>query len=225
MDEDSVIILARSMKGITDKVPVYVYQEARKQVVCVICSQDFRYKGEETDFSGKLMDYKFSDLKKILRRHLKTMGHIQMVQERMEISKVDEKEEARYRVIGRTIGGLVYHLLYHGRPDEDLPRLIYRVRMAGGDVGDINHSHNLVAKLLPEISGVVAGRLKGFLSSRMVATGSLPPCNIMADKNRQEGQQAPRWHPHPQPRGPHPLQGLFPWCPEVCQGVGGGPDR
>ena len=36
MDKDSVMILARSMKGITDKVAVYVYQEARKQVVCVI---------------------------------------------------------------------------------------------------------------------------------------------------------------------------------------------
>ena len=48
------------MKGITDKVAVYVYQEARKQVVCILCNQDFSYKGEETDFSGKLMDFKRS---------------------------------------------------------------------------------------------------------------------------------------------------------------------
>ena len=51
MDEDSVITSAKSMKGITDKVAVYVYQEAREQVVCILCNQDF---------SGKLMDYKRS---------------------------------------------------------------------------------------------------------------------------------------------------------------------
>jgi hypothetical protein len=39
-----------------------------------------------------------------------------------------------------------------------------------------------VPRLLPEISGVVEGRLKTFLSSRLVATGSFPPVNIMADK-------------------------------------------
>jgi hypothetical protein len=54
--------------------------------------------------------------------------------------------------------------------------------MAGGDVGDINHSHNLVGKLLPEISEVVRLRIKRFMGSTMAATGYPPPCNIMADK-------------------------------------------
>ena len=39
--------------------------------------------------------------------------------------------------------------------------------MAGADVGDINHSHNLVAKLLPEFSEVVRSRIKRFMSSTM----------------------------------------------------------
>jgi len=77
---------------------------------------------------------------------------------------------------------LVYILIYNGRPDRDLPKLIYRVKQAGGDVGDINHSHNLVGKLLPDIAQVVRSRIKKFMGSPMAATGSLPPCNITADK-------------------------------------------
>ena len=67
-----------------------------------------------------------------------------MVREAAGGAQVDEKEDSRNKVIGRTNGGLVYHLVYNARPDTDLP-LLYRVKRAGGDVGDCNHSADLVS--------------------------------------------------------------------------------
>ena len=168
-DDDSVIRLARNLEEITDNIEVLKVEEATKQVVCVLCNVDFR-------------DQKFSNLKKSLRRHVQMVFHMEKVKEKEMAANTEERWEARNRAINKTIGGLVYHLLYHGRPDNELPPLIYRVKMAGGDVGDINHSNNLVAKLLPEISEVVSSRIKRFMSSHMVATGSLLPCNVMGDK-------------------------------------------
>ena len=146
-----------------------------------MCKEDFVYKEEQTDFTKGSMGVKFPHLKHSLRRHLKSGNHKSMMKEAGG-TEIDEKEDARNTVIGRTNGGLVYHLVYNARPDDDLPLLIYRVKRAGGDVGDCNHSSHLVSRLLPEIAGAVSGRLKEYLSSPMVATGCLPPVNIMADK-------------------------------------------
>jgi hypothetical protein len=125
---------------------------------------------------------RFRALKTSLQRHLKTINHIKMMNNMSTASKVDEKEEKRSKLIGRTIGGLVYHLVFNARPDNDLPFLISMVKKAGGDVGDINHSPTLVIRLSPEIAGVVEGRLMKYLGTRMAATGDLPPTNIMAGK-------------------------------------------
>jgi hypothetical protein len=163
-------------------VPLFVHVYEEQKVICNLCKQGFEYMEEEDNFTNNNLPMRFRNLKKSMRQHLKSMGHIAMVKSSRAATKEEEKAEARNRVIGATVGGLVYHLVYNGRPDSDLPLLIYRVKMPGGDTGDINHSTYLVSQLLPEIAEVVAGRLKRMLSSRMVATGNLPPVNIMADK-------------------------------------------
>ena len=168
-DEDSLIRLARNLEEVME-VEVFKTQEAGKLVVCVLCNTAFK------------THQNLHHLKLSLRRHLKLVTHKEKVKESEQAAMTEERWEARNRTIGKTIGGLVYHLLYNGRPDTDLPKLIYRVKMAGGDVGDINHSPILVASLLPDISEVVGMRIKRFMGSTMEATGSLPPCNIMADK-------------------------------------------
>ena len=171
MDEKFQIGLAKSVKEIAEKVPIFVFDYQQAIMKCSVCSQTFACE-----------EGKFPYLKKALKRHLECNSHINMVEAAMVKSREGELKEARDKVINSTIGGLVYHLVYQGRPDSDLPLLIYRVKRAGGVVGDVNHSDNLVSNLLPEIAGVVEKRLKTFLHTPMVATGALPPVNIMADK-------------------------------------------
>ena len=90
----------------------------------------------------------------------------------------------RNQSVGMKIGRLVYYLARNARADSDLPLLIYLSSKGGTDMGDIGHSHNLVARLLPFLSTVVEDRIKDFLGRRMVATGCLPPVNIMVDWRR-----------------------------------------
>jgi hypothetical protein len=132
INEDTVIRLARSLEEITEKVVAFMYLDDKKQISCVICGVSFSYKEKETDFTGMLMGPRFAALKTSLRKHLKTGSHIKMVKDKEGVAQVEGKEEARNRVVGRTIGGLVYDIIYNGRPDTDLPRLIYRVKMAAG---------------------------------------------------------------------------------------------
>ena len=136
----------------------------------------------DNDFTDKMISPKFSSLKRNLRRHLQTSAHLKKEEDMKAGEEQREREETRNRAVGMKIGRLVYHLVRHARPDADLTELIYLTNKAGADVGDFSHSHNMVGKLLPSLSGAVENRVTKFLGTRMVATGCLPPVNIMADK-------------------------------------------
>ena len=93
-----------------------------------------------------------------------------------------EKRESRNKEIGLRLGRLMYHIIYHGRPFEDYPRLVYLSMANGADCGDINHSVKFIENFLPHLAEAVRRRLKKMFTTRMVSTGCLPPVNIFADK-------------------------------------------
>ena len=111
-----------------------------------------KYEGLESDFTEGKMGIKFSNLKGSLRKHLKSEGHKAMIKKEQGKEVVEAKEDARNKRVGKTIGGMVYHLVFHARPDADLTILIYLAKKGGADVGDINHSYKLVSSLLPDLA-------------------------------------------------------------------------
>ena len=171
MDNNIIITCAKTIEDLTE-IEVFTLEGAngRQVLRCLIC--DVRIKTNQ----------QFRAVKQSVKRHLVLPSHVQKEIQSERDREREERWESRNRRIGRTIGGLVYHLIHNGRPDGDLPVLIHWVKVGGGDVGNINHSHNLVAKLLPDIANTVKSRLQKFLGSIVPATGCLPPCNIMADK-------------------------------------------
>jgi hypothetical protein len=183
LDADTVLKLARSIKEITDKVPELSFT-SECEVECLVCKQKFTYGRDlATDISGGLlMDRKFSNLKMNLRDHLKTKTHLKKATKDKEQEEQWAREEGRNKAVGLRIGRIVYHLVYNARPDVDLPIQIYLARKAGADLGDINHSANLVPKLVPHLALAVETRVKKLLGTRMVATGCLLIVNAMADK-------------------------------------------
>ena len=181
IDEETAIQLARTVKGITEQVQCFVHLYEEQKVKCE-CGAEFGFKEEEDDFSDTNLPRNFRNLKRSLLIHLSTEKHKKKVKATQKQKEEEVKVELRSRKIDKTIGGLIYILLKNGRPDGDLPLLIHRVKQAGGDVGDVNHSKGLVGHVLPEIAAAVEGRLRTMLGTRMVATGQLPPINIMADK-------------------------------------------
>ena len=81
--------------------------------------------GSTDDFSIAKMEDSFSNLKVSLRKHLKSAGHNQRMKEKQGREAVETREEVRSKKLDITIGGMVYHLIFHARPDRDLPHLIY----------------------------------------------------------------------------------------------------
>ena len=114
VDEDTVIMLARSVRGITDQLDYLVYQYEEHKVKCE-CGTTFKYEEEEEDFDEAKLSKKFTNLKMILRRHIKVESHKKKMKEREEEMEEEEKEESRNTKIGRGIVGVIYHLLRNAR--------------------------------------------------------------------------------------------------------------
>ena len=172
-----------SMRELTEAAPEYCYEADKGCVVCQICDEKFLYEKDlKTSFTGENLSQKFSSLKRNLRRHLTKPRHLSKVKEEQIKEEQWEREESRNKAVGMRIGRLVYFIVFNARADTDLPILIYMLQKAGTDVGDINHSKILVSKLLPFIAKAVEDRVHRLLSTPMVATGCLPPVNMMADK-------------------------------------------
>ena len=127
----------------------------------------------------------------------------------------------RNQSVGMKIGRLVYYLARNARADSDLPLLIYLSSKGGTDMGDIGHSHNLVARLLSFLSTVVEDRIKDFLGRRMVATGCLPPVNIMADKatDKRDSRQLVGLLTY-NPGGAQLFEAIYLGCPKCPGGSG-----
>ena len=93
-----------------------------------------------------------------------------------------KKEESRNKKVGMTLARMLYYLLKKGRPDDDYEALIHILAKSGNDVGDLNHSHNMVAKFSPVLGSTIKNRVKGYFGSRLPQTGKQPPAKILCDK-------------------------------------------
>ena len=119
------------------------------------------------------------------------------------------------------IGRLVYLIVNDARADADLPVMIYMLQKAGADCGDLNHSSKFVTSLLPFLSKAVEDRVHRLLNTPMVATGCLPPVNIMADKATEKRDSrhligALTYNPG----GPTLYKAIFLGCPLCDKGSG-----
>ena len=166
---------ARSLEEITQKVPIFEYQEFKDggEVVCAVCSTSFKYSnGLMSDFTQeKRLGLEFANLMGSLRRHVETKRHEKAEKELKHQELLKTKEDGRNSAIGQRLGRLVYYLVKNGRPDQDYTTLVQINGVNGCDMGEMNHSHNFVSKFLPSLAEAVKGRWRKVLSSPMVATG------------------------------------------------------
>ena len=173
----------RSVKEISEKFPDFEYRQELSAMKCLVCGETFKYSSNlNQSFETCKMGSEFSNLKRHLKDHLSSGLHTSQAQSDEAAKLIWEKEEGRNKQVGLRLGRLVYFLIYHGRPHDDYTQLVYISVANGSDCGDINHSKKFVDFFLPYLATAERGRLKALLSTRMEATGCLPPVNIFADK-------------------------------------------
>ena len=95
--------------------------------------------------------------------------------------KLEKKEEARNETIGMTLGRTALYLLSNGRPCSDFTQLLSMQHSNGADIGDINHSPDLIINMAKSFSNVIISRIQNHLSTRLKQTGCLPPCKVVED--------------------------------------------
>ena len=181
-DREVVLRQCRSIEEIT-QIPEFKYVEQEEAIVCQVCDAKFKYSGNlERTFIEKKISPQFSHLKQVLKVHMKTGKHKMELSKALKDGLVWEREESRNNAVGMRISRIAYHLFFNGRPDTDFPLHIYINKKNGADVGDINHSCRYVEKFLIHCASAVRKRVSGYLNSRLVATNSKPPVNIIMDK-------------------------------------------
>ena len=103
-DLNKILLLARSMKEITEKVLEFQYKQEAGLVECLVCQETFKYDGSLTnDFTEGRMEVKFSSLKRNLKEHLKTLKHRRCAKEQQKTDEQCAREERRSMAVGMRI--------------------------------------------------------------------------------------------------------------------------
>ena len=186
-DVGSLLKTCGSLKEVSEKVSEFSLKDGR--LICVVCGGIFECPESSLEPSEKAK--KFSSLKFNLKGHLKTAKHISKLAENDENSVYEERLKSREQAIAEKIGAICYFTIHTGRPNSDFPILVYLSNSFGTDLGDINHSKNFPGKFCPILAEinltfinfqVIRKRTNAHLSTRLAATGCLPPVNIIMDK-------------------------------------------
>ena len=174
-----VIGTCRSVAEIETKVPEFQYDENLEKVVCQVCKSEFKY--DVSQEQGRKQSNSLGELKYRLKSHLEAVKHKTKLGDREAQEKIDWKEENRNKKCGMNLSRTCYHILYNGRPTSDFTELLSIQHSNGADIGDLNHSFNFVTGIASAFSGVITGRVKKHLSTRLPQTGCLPPCKVVED--------------------------------------------
>jgi galactitol-specific phosphotransferase system IIB component len=126
-----------SIKDIKNKFQEFCYSSKDQKMKCGVCdSLVATYKADQDDdFSVRVQSEKFKDLKKILRIHLVTKGHLEILKNAEAKEKLEKKIIGRERKICKVLGLVSYYLLKMGRPNTDFPTLVSILAACGVDVG------------------------------------------------------------------------------------------
>ena len=179
LDEDVSrrITDARSMKALEDE--GFTHNNNTGLVICNICKESFKYdevEGESTDFTkvGDILPRKFRTLKGHLKTHLTRKVHTDAVNQIKSRDEETTKVFSRNERAGMIVFRQAYSHIKMRRPDRDFEKDLFLLSKAGCDIGNINHSANLIGKFRPFLHKTIKQQISNFFSSPMIVTGFTP---------------------------------------------------
>ena len=83
---------------------------------CLVCDAKFSYRSDQPrDFGDRgIQSERYRNLKKIMRRHLQSAKHSDMLEKSKRKEEIEFKGMTRNKKISLTLGRIVYKNLYHG---------------------------------------------------------------------------------------------------------------
>ena len=179
---EDLFLHCRSIEDIEIKAAEFKY--VGDFMKCLVCDTKFSYGSDQPrDFGvGGVQSSKFRNLKKIMRRHLQSAKHSDMLEKSKRKEEIEFKEMTRNKKISLTLGRIVYKNLYHGAALSLYPVDVAMLAKEGVDIGELNHSKWFSAKFGSIIGEVIRKRVTAFLSTALPQTGLRPPTKVVADK-------------------------------------------
>ena len=144
----------------------------------------FKFDGESIEVHDEVskMSRSFINLKANIKRHFKTVGHIENWEAWKEKEEANEAYRTRNHEVGMRIARICYAGYKSGSSKRSFEGEILKAALNGCDVGDLNHSDQFPRRFRPFVRREIRNRTKSFLNSKLEQTGFEPAINISADK-------------------------------------------
>ena len=181
-NSEDLFVHCRSIDDIEIKAAEFKY--VGEYMKCLVCDTKFSYGSDQPrDFGeGGVQSEKFRNLKKIMKRHLQSAKHSDMLEKSKRKEEIEFKEMTRNKKISQTLGKIVYKNLYHGAALGLYTVDVAMLAKEGVDIGELNHSKRFSAKFGLIIGEIIRKRVTEFLSTALPQTGLRPPTKVVADK-------------------------------------------
>ena len=137
---------------------------------------------EPTRLDGKC-NKKFTEIKFKIKRHCETSNHQNNVEKYKIQQEKKEIAEQRRVAVGMRLMRIVYRMTKHNEADEKFESNLLVEYKNGVDIGDINHSKTLPARLVPSIADDVKRNIRIFLQTPLEQTGYLPCGKVLFDSS------------------------------------------
>lgn len=201
--EDNAVDNARTVSEICMILPEIKHINQYNTILCKLCINEkhtdiseetqlkttglFKYKYDETKERKRdeIMEREFRNLKKDIKRHLKTQTHKEHVLEIERESRFNKnRDDTRdNKAAALRCARICYGLYAKGRPFTDYPETVAAIVAGGTFMGETNHSKEFAASFLTSVATVVREKMQEYLKTPLTQTGFKPPVKIVADKD------------------------------------------
>ena len=158
----------------------FSYNQELNLFRCNECGSTVSYIGED-DFTDRIQPNEFRNAKKKLRKHLMTTKHSKQVAQNKRDREDQVKNMSANEKAGMIVGTFVYNIIKKRRPVRDIEEDLFLLQKFGLNIGNINHSYQLVYGLRPFFAAEIRARKKSFFSTHMTATAHLPSVGVTDD--------------------------------------------
>ena len=158
----------------------FSYNQELNLFRCNECGSTVSYIGED-DFTDRIQPNEFRNAKKKLRKHLMTTKHSKQVAQNKRDREDQVKNKSANEKAGMIVGTFVYNIIKKRRPVRDIEEDLFLLQKFGLNIGNINHSYQLVYGLRPFFAAEIRARKKSFFSTHMTATAHLPSVGVTDD--------------------------------------------
>ena len=192
-DRVEKLVMCKELDDILTEFPELSYNKTEELLKCDLCFVQgaggmgacvpglFIY-SKEKEGDSKNQSLAFRHLKSHLKRHFMKEIHVENWEAWKKAEEAELKFKSRNQSVGLRVARTCYDCYKEGKSLRSFEKEITKAHLNGCDMGELNNSLQFVSKFRPFVAAECMKRTRKYLSTRLSATGFLPPLGVSADK-------------------------------------------